>query len=106
MEPGEVLEEKNLDFLQAHCVRNTFFNALANRSVSLDALKAAFSQPADTGKALIQEVSAPFKMPFVPPPPIQWAPTAFEFGVSMPKPPPAGPELGSPEMPTVGSMLH
>jgi len=41
----------------------------------------------------------------LPPPPAEWAPTAFEFGVVKPPPLPTG-ELGSEEMPTVGSLLH
>jgi len=41
----------------------------------------------------------------IPPPPAEWAPSAFEFGVVKPPPLPTG-ELGSEEMPTVGSLLH
>jgi len=40
-----------------------------------------------------------------PPPPAEWAPTAFDFGVAKPPPLPTG-ELGSPEMPSLGSLLH
>jgi len=42
----------------------------------------------------------------LPPPPADWAPTAFQFGISKLPPPPTAAELGSPEMPTVGSLLH
>jgi len=41
----------------------------------------------------------------LPPPPAEMAPTAFEFGVVKPPPLPTG-ELGSEEMPSVGSLLH
>jgi len=49
--------------------------------------------------------AAPGMQGIPPPPPAQWAPTAFDFGVPKPPPLPSG-ELGSDDMPTVGSLLH